>query len=166
MPVLRALYEANRTGNPLPRLKETIDLIFARDPAPRPGKNAPPFQIFDGKRLLPIPDYLARHPRPDLVELDKRMRWLGAGPYGDRAGDIVLTARASMLLPIQNRYYFSVARHYSWHGSPTLQDSHIPLILAEQGDSGKRLKSIVEQVAGDSPSALDVAPLVRALLAR
>jgi hypothetical protein len=35
------------------------------------------------------------------------MRWLSAGPYGNRAGDILLLARACTNLPIQSRYFFA-----------------------------------------------------------
>ena len=51
--------------------------------------------------LVPIHEYLHKHPRPDLVDLEQRMNWLGAGPYGYRAGDIVLLPRACMNLPIR-----------------------------------------------------------------
>ncbi len=37
--------------------------------------NARPLEIFDGEKLLPIYEYLRKHPRPDLIELDQRMRW-------------------------------------------------------------------------------------------
>lgn len=106
MPVVRAFYRVNTTGQPIPQLKGTLDLIFAREPRP-PGQLALPFEIFDGKKLVPIPEYLAQHPRPDLLQLDKRMQWLGAGPYGDRAGDIVLLARSGLERPIEERFYFS-----------------------------------------------------------
>jgi hypothetical protein len=165
MPVVRAFDKANRTGDPIARLKGTIDLIFAREPVP-PGQNAKPFEIFDGTKLVPIRDYLQAHPRPDLVDLSERMKWLGAGPYGNRAGDILLLSRASMQLPIQDRYYFAGESHYSWHGSPNMHDSNIPLILAQKDDSGERLRDIVRSIAGDSPTELDVTPLVRALFGR
>ncbi len=164
MPVVRAFYTVNETGDPIPELKGTLDLIFAREPRP-PGQNALPFQVFDGKKLVPIPEYLARHPRPDLLQLDARMKWLGAGPYGERVGDIVLLARSGLERPIEDRFYFSHP-YRSWHGSPTLQDSHIPFVLARQGDTGKRLQTIVKAAMGKFPSQLDVVPLVRTLIGR
>ncbi|MGH7934722.1 MAG: alkaline phosphatase family protein [Candidatus Binataceae bacterium] len=163
LPVLRGLFRDNRTGLPVAQLKGSIDLIFSRRPA-APGKAARPFEIFDGRRLVPIDEYLKRHPRPDLVELKQRMDWLGAGPHGDRAGDIVLLARACMDIPIQDRYYFAAETHYSWHGSACLQDSHVPLILAQPGGSGEDLEDIVEDSAGDAATEMDLTPLVRALL--
>jgi hypothetical protein len=161
MPVVRAFYNVNTTGEPIPQLKGTLDLIFAREPRP-PGQPALPFQVFDGKRLVPIPHYLARHPRPDLLQLDTRMRWLSAGPYGHRAGDVLLLARSGLERPLEERFYFSKP-YRSWHGSPTLQDSHIPFILARQGDTGERLQALVTAAMGAFPSQLDFVPLVQAL---
>jgi hypothetical protein len=93
------------------------------------------------------------------------MNWLSEGPYGDRAGDIVLITKASMSLPIQERYYFSYVSYFAWHGSLTLQDGHIPLIVAKSDVSGQQLKRTVEKVVADPPSALDVTPLIESLLA-
>src|SRR5215469_11205136 len=93
MPAVRAFDYVNRTGTPIPRLKGTLDLILARG-QPSPGRQPMrPFEIFDGKKLVPIYSYLKAHPRPDLLKLNERMRWLGVGPYGNRAGDIVLLTR-------------------------------------------------------------------------
>ena len=164
MPVVRAFDYVNRSGTPIPRLKGSLDLIFARRPVP-PGKTPLPFEVFDGKKLVPIYSYLAAHPRPDLLKLNERMRWLGVGPYGDRAGDVILLARSGLTIPIEDRYYFS-GPYRSWHGSPSPQDSHVPLILACQGKNGAALRDLVTRVAGTQPSQLDVTPLVRAVLGR
>jgi hypothetical protein len=166
LPVLRALYSSNGTGRPIAGLKDTLDLIFSRDPGSGSATNAPPFEIFNGQRLVPIHAYLSEHPRPDLVDVERRMRWLSEGPYGNRAGDIMLMAKAGMALPIQDRYYFSYATYYAWHGSLTLQDSHIPLVIAKKGASGEALKGMVDKVVGNPPSALDVTPLIVSLMAR
>jgi len=162
MPVVRAFHKVNTTGDPIPQLKGTLDLIFAREPRP-PGQPARPFCIFDGKRLVPMKTYLARRPRPDLPELEQRMQGLSTGPYGDRAGDILLLARSGLERPVEERFYFSGPYH-SWHGSPSQQDSHIPFILARKGDTGAQLQAIVDAVVGATPSQLDFVPLVRALL--
>jgi hypothetical protein len=164
MSAVRAFDSVNRTGTPIPRLKGTLDLIFARQPSPF-GQKQRPFEIFDGKRLVPIYAYLAAHPRPDLLKLNERMRWLGVGPYGNRAGDIVLLTRSGLTIPIEQRYYFSGPYH-SWHGSPSEQDSHIPLVLACQSKDGKDLHDLVRRVVGSQPSQLDVTPLVRAILGK
>ena len=161
---VRAFDYANRTGTPSPHLKGTLDLIFARKPVPE-GKTPRPFEIFDGKKLVPIYSYLAKHPRPDLLKLNERMRWLGVGPYGDRAGDVVLLARSGLTSPIAQRYYFS-GPYRSWHGSPSEQDSHVPLVVACQGKDGASLRDLVTRVAGTQPSQFDVTPIVRAILGR
>ena len=165
MPAVRAFDYVNRTGTPIPRLKGTLDLIFAREHMPPGWHPLRPFEIFDGKKLVPIYAYLKAHPRPDLLKLNDRMRWLGVGPYGNRAGDIVLLARSGLTIPIEQRYYFS-GPYRSWHGSASEQDSHIPLVLACQGKDGRDLQDLVERVAGSQPSQLDVTPLVRAILGR
>jgi predicted AlkP superfamily pyrophosphatase or phosphodiesterase len=161
MPVVRAFYKVNRTGRPFARLKGTIDLIFARRPVAA-GKAAGPFEIFDGRRLVPIADYLHAHPRPDLIDLETRMNWLGAGPYGNRAGDIVLLANSGSE-PIDQRYYFAAQTHYTWHGSADEMDSNMPLVLIQVGGDGERMRDIVERNAGNPLSEKDVTPIVRAL---
>jgi hypothetical protein len=161
MPVVRAFDKVNRTGRPFARLKGTIDLIFTRMPAPA-GKASPPFRIFDGHRLVPIGDHLKGHPRPDLVDLEERMDWLGAGPYGSRAGDIVLLANSGGV-PIERRYYFAAETHYTWHGSADESDSHIPLVLIQAGGSGDRMREIMQGSIGKQPSEKDLTPIVRAL---
>ena len=162
LPAVRAFYNSNKTGKPIPVLKNTLDLIFTRRPTP-PGKNTQEYEIFDGHRLVPIWKYLIRHPRPDLIQLDKRMEWLSMGPYGNRSGDILLLTRSGLNRPIEKRYYFS-APYYSWHGSASPQDSHIPLVVARKDFPGTKLKTMVNNVAGLQPSQLALVPLVRALL--
>ena len=161
-PVLRAFYHSNRVGRPIRKLKGTLDLIFTRRPAAA-GKAALPYEIFDGQELVSIHDYLIDHPRPDLPDLEERMESLSEGPYGNRAGDILLLARACMNIPIQHRYYFAAMTHYSWHGSACDQDSHIPFILVQQGGSGDQMRSILRKFGGDQPSEKALTPLVRAL---
>jgi hypothetical protein len=166
MPAVRALYRANQSGTPVPQAKGTIDLIFARKPV-SPGRVAAPFEIFDGRRLVPIGYYLKRHPRPDLVDLEQRMEWLGKGPYGYLAGEIVLLAKASTAVPLQERYYFAATTHYSWHGSADIYDSHIPFILAAQDVPGEALRHIVLDVQDTNSepfSQMELTPLVLALL--
>ena len=160
LPIVKAFYEANRTGDRVPQLKGTIDLIFSREPVAG-TQNAKPFQIFDGQQLVSIGAYLKQHPRPDLIDLERRMQWLGAGPLGNRAGDIVLLARACMNIPIENRYYFAGVTHYTWHGSACEQDSRIPFILAQAGGSGAAMQNLMRKVGGDSPSQMAMTPIVR-----
>jgi len=163
MEAVAALDAANRSGEGIPKMKGTLDLIFARAPS-GPGEDARAFEVFDGKGLVPIRDYLKVHPRPDLIRLEERMRALSVGPYGNRAGDVLLLARACADVPLNARYYFAATPHYTWHGSACEADGHIPFILARAQGSGVALKEVMSQVAGETPSALALTPLVRALL--
>jgi hypothetical protein len=164
LPVVRAFDAANRTGAGVSQLRGTIDLIFAREPRPF-GVDAAPFQVWDGEKLVPVGEYLREHPRPDLLDLERRMDGLSAGPYGNHAGDVLLLARTGLQHPIEERFYFSGVYH-SWHGSPTDEDSRIPLILAQPGGDGRRLRALVGRAAGEHPTQLDVTRLVLALLGR
>jgi len=159
IPVLKNFYRSNETGHPIPRLKGTLDLIFARQGVPS-GQNALPFEVFTGHKLVPIHDYLQIHPRPDLPDLERRMNWLAVGPYGNRAGDILLLPRACTNIPIEDRYYFAGMTHYTWHGSACEQDGHIPFILANPGKSGEQMRALMADFGGASPSERELTPLV------
>lgn len=162
--VVRAFDEANRSGAHVPELRGTLDLILARDPRGA-GTDALPFEVWDGGALVPVAEYLARNPRPDLLDLDARLRGLGAGPHGNRAGDILLLARSGGARPIEDRFYFS-GRYRSWHGSPDAQDSRVPLIVARAGVHGSDLRDFVRAAVGDAPAQLSVVRLVEAMLAQ
>jgi hypothetical protein len=95
------------------------------------------------------------------------MKWLGDGPYGGRAGDIVILTKASSSIPIKDRYYVATTDHYSWHGSPDLSDSNVTFALALDGGSGTVLQDIVSRVSrGGTFSQMDLTPLVLALIGR
>jgi hypothetical protein len=164
LPVVRAFDAANRTGALVPELRGTLDLIFAREPRPV-GEDALPFRVWDGRALVDIGDYLAATPRPDLLALETRLHELAAGPLGHRAGDVLLLAKSGAERPIEERYYFS-AEYRSWHGSPTAQDSRIPLLVARRGSSAAEIRAVVEAAVGTRPTQLDVMRLVLALLRR
>ena len=85
------------------------------------------------------------------------------GPHGDRAGDVLLLAKSGLNRPIEDRFYFSEP-YRSWHGSPSQQDSHVPIIVASPKAKGASLRELVLRVAGGNPSQLDIVPIVRALL--
>jgi Type I phosphodiesterase / nucleotide pyrophosphatase len=159
-PLARAIERENQTGRPIPRLKGTIDLIFTRLPT-RSNENAAPYEIWDRGRLVPISDYLNRYPRPDLIQLQQRMNWLSAGPYGDRAGDILLLARATG--PLTKRYAFGAEHYHSWHGSANWSDGNITFGLAQCGGSGELMRKIMQRVTDDQPYENDLTPIVRSL---
>jgi hypothetical protein len=160
--VVRAFESANRTGAGAPGMANTLDLILARVPRP-PGTDALPFQVWDGERLVPVADYLALNPRPDLLDLERRLNDLSAGPFGHRAGDVLLLARAGADRPLDERYYFS-AEYRSWHGSPSDQDSRIPLVVTRRSMEGAAIRETVRSAVGDAPSQLDIVDLVLHLL--
>jgi hypothetical protein len=162
LPVLQAFVQANSVGSPIPALEGTLDLVLARATGAA-GTDAPPFEVFDGERLVPVGEYLRRNPRPDLLRFEERIRGLGAGPFGNRAGDILLLARSGASRPIEERFYFSGPYH-SWHGSPEPQDSEIPLVVARRGADASRIRALVEPHLSPSPSQLDLTPIVLALL--
>jgi hypothetical protein len=164
IPVVRAFDRANRTGEGVPDLRGTLDLILAR-PAQRWWQRGPrAFQVWDGEHLVPISEYLRQSPRPDLLRLDERMRDLATGPLGHRAGDVLLMARAGSAEPIESRFYFGREGYTSWHGSPSAQDSRIPIVVAHTGSSGSELRRMVEPVMGATPSQIEFARLIRTLL--
>jgi hypothetical protein len=162
LPVVRAFDRANRFGEGVPELRGTLDLILSREPRP-PGEPALPFQVWDGERLVPVGEYLAATPRPDFPDFEERLRGLGEGPYGHRAGDVLLIAKSGMNRPIEERFYFSRV-YSSWHGSPEWQDSRIPIVVARTGSTGDEIRAVVREVVGDRPSQLHVTPLVLRLL--
>jgi hypothetical protein len=162
LPLAQAFDRASREGALVPELRGTLDLIFVREP--RPVGEAPvPFEILDGDRAVPIAEYLRRHPRPDLLRLEERLRDLATGPHGHRAGDLLLLARSGMNRPVEDRFYFSSVNH-SWHGSPEAQDSRIPFVIAHPAQSGEAIRRRVGPLVGDAPSQKDVVPVLEALL--
>ena len=162
LPVAKAFYDANRAGSSIPELVGTLDLIFARESSP-PNQPAKPFQVFDGEKLVPIPEYLARNPRPDLLDLQARLDGLAVGPYGHRAGEVLLLTRLCVDDPVDQRFYFSIP-YTSWHGSPSRQDGTIPMLLIREGASGEQLRDELHAAVGPKPSQLSITPLIRALL--
>jgi len=68
--------------------------------------------------------------------------------------------KACMNVPIQNRYYFAWMTHYSWHGSACEQDGHIPFILVRANGSGQKMRSIMSNFGGASPSGREMTALV------
>ena len=159
-----AFHQVSTKGERVPELKDTLDLAFTRQPE-RPGARARAFGVVQGNRLLSIPEYLQQHPRPDLIRLTERMSWLAEGPYGDHAGDIVLLSHSGLERPIEGRYYFS-GRYHSWHGSPSAQDSRVPLVVVHSRRSEADLSKVCTEAIGRSPGVLDITPLITRLIQR
>ena len=66
--------------------------------------------------------------------------------------------------PIAKRFYFSNKQYTSWHGSPSAQDSEIPLVLIRKSATGAQLAAELEAAVGKRPSQLSVTPLILSLL--
>jgi hypothetical protein len=162
--VAEAFRAASATGAGVPALRGTLDLVLAREPRPV-GRPPAPFQVWDGRRLRPVGEWLRAHPRPDLLELERRLRELATGPRGHNAGDVLLLARTGTERPIAERFYFSGLYH-SWHGSPAAQDSRIPLLVARAGMPGAAVRERVHRAVGARPDQLGITPLVLDLLGR
>ncbi len=160
---VRAFAAAGRTGVGASKLEGAIDLVFARKSGGViPGE---PFQVWDGKALVPVGAYLAANPRPDLVDLERRLEALAVGRYGHRSGDVLLLSRYREDDPESQRYYFS-ASYRSWHGSPSRLDSEIVFALAHRASTGAALRARVREAVGATPSQRDVTPLILDLLGR
>lgn len=157
---LRAASDADTSG--VGGLSGVLDLIFVRASDPS-GQTSPPFQVLHEGEAVPVAEYLRRHPRPDLVRLEERLGWLTDGPLGHRSGDILLLAKAGSDRPIEERFYFGAPR-VSGHGSASPSDSHISLVLAREGASGEALRQRLRDAVGESPTQLDVTPLILSLL--
>jgi hypothetical protein len=150
LPVAEAFYRSSRDGAPVAQMQGTIDLVLTRRPL-RFGEEDRPFQVYVGDgRLEDVASHLARHPRAGYVLVDERLRDLGAGRLGERAGDILLIARDGAERNIADRYYFS-ATYQSWHGSPSSKDSQVPFILAHPQRTRAELRALVRRLPGRSP---------------
>ncbi|RYE80918.1 MAG: hypothetical protein EOO74_01345, partial [Myxococcales bacterium] len=162
VPLAEAFYRNNLDGSLVPELKGTLDMVLTRQPRPHAQEDLP-FQVYvgDGK-MVPVPAYLAAHPHPTYEDLDERLRDLAVGPFGERAGDILLIAHNGDRTSSDERYYFATLYH-SWHGSPSRDDSDIPLIVAHPGKSSQELARLTHGAIGDRPKQQKFTDLVLTL---
>jgi hypothetical protein len=157
-----AFYKNNDDGSLVPELKGTLDMILTRRPKPY-AENDLPFEVYVGAgKLVPVEKYLEEHPHPTYVAVAARLRDLGEGPHGERAGDVLLLAHNGDRDAPGQRYYFAEPYH-SWHGSPSRRDSDIPLIVGRAGDSTDAIRDIVRQALGDQPHQQKVTDLLLSL---
>jgi hypothetical protein len=146
----QAFHDANETGRYARGMKGTLDMVLARRPSADPEQQAP-FSVYVGDgRLVSIGQYLAQHPHSTYVDLEQRLRDLAVGRYGARAGDVLLIAANGNRDKPEQRYYFA-SRYRSWHGSPSRQDSEIPLIVAHPRHTAAELARTVQQALGKKP---------------
>lgn len=154
-----AFHAASTDGAGVPGMKGTLDLVLARRPRPYAEVDEP-FQVYvGGGRLIPVEAWLAANPRPTYRALDARLRDLGVGPRGERAGDVVLIATNGGEDAPEDRFYFA-APYRSWHGSPSAQDSEIPLIVAHPDHDAAAIRRRVAAVLGPVPRQQKIADLL------
>ncbi len=145
-----AFHENNEDGYLVPEMRGTLDMILTRRPQPY-AENDLPFEVYVGEgKTVPVEKYLEEHPHPTYVDVASRLRDLGEGPHGERAGDIILLAHNGDRDVPAERYYFASPYH-SWHGSPSRQDSEIPFIVGRPGESTETLRGLVRHALGESP---------------
>ena len=159
LPLAEAFHSNNIDGNLAPRLKGTLDLILTRKPKPYAEKDLP-FEVYvgDGK-TLPIGAYLEAHPHPTYVQAEVRLADLAVGAHGERAGDIMLIANNGNRDIPDERYYFA-SPYRSWHGSPSRQDSEIPLIVANPKFSAEQIHQRITPLLGPAPRQQKVADIL------
>ena len=150
LPAAEAFFRANRDGTGDPRMQGTLDMILVRHPRPYAEIDLP-FDVYvgDGK-TVPLEEYLAQHPHPTYVDFPERLRGLAVGLHGERAGDILLLAHDGDVDRIDQRFYFASPYH-SWHGSPSRQDSEIPLIVAHRRHDAATIGRWVDHRLGAHP---------------
>jgi hypothetical protein len=159
LPLAEAFFKNNQDGELAPRLKGTLDLILTRRPKPYAEQDLP-FEVYvGGGRTVPIGVYLQEHPHPTYIETETRLRDLAVGPRGERAGDIMLLAHNGDRDIPDERYYFANP-YRSWHGSPSRQDSEIPLIVANPRFTTEQIQERVTRVLGAAPRQQKVTDLL------
>ncbi|HEY2366700.1 MAG TPA: alkaline phosphatase family protein, partial [Polyangiaceae bacterium] len=141
---------------------ETLDMVLTRRPRPYAEEDLP-FEVYvgDGK-LVPVETWLAQHPHPTYVDLAARLRDLAVGPFGERAGDVLLVAHDGDRDTPADRYYFA-APYHSWHGSPSHRDSDIPLVVANARRPRADVAAIARAALGEHPSQAKITDLMLAI---
>lgn len=145
--VAEAYWGNDRDGQLVPEMRDTLDMVLVRT-RESDAAEGDIFEVYVGNgETQPIADYLEAHPHPNYVRVSARIQELARGPYGDRAGDVILIAHNGDRDDPNERYYFA-SLYQSWHGSPSHRDSDIPLIVAHRDKSRGELKASVDEVFG------------------
>ncbi len=164
VPAADAFYRNNLDGSLAPGMKGALDLVLTRKAVPV-SEDDLPFEVYVGNGKTEALDaYLRAHPHPTYVAFASRLRDLAVGPHGERAGDVLLLAHNGDRSQVQDRYYFASLYH-SWHGSPSKEDSRIPLIVAHPKRTSAELKATVRSFLGAHARAQDVGALLVGLRA-
>ncbi len=154
-----AFFRADRGLGAVPEMKDALDMILVRTGASAEA-TTPVFEVYTGHgESQPIPAWLAEHPRPSYAHLAERIDDLTVGPYGARAGDVILIAENGNTDDIDRRRYFASLYH-AWHGSPSYRDADIPLIVAHPQHASAELAERVRQVTGGAPGQRRIAEVL------
>ena len=160
-----AFYRNNETGAVAPGMRGALDMIFVREPR-RVGEVQRPFEVYvGGGKTMTVDAYLAEHPHPTYIDVSRRLDELAVGRHGDRAGDILLLAHDGDRDTPEERFYFAKPFR-SWHGSPSKQDSEVPLIVANPHVSAAAIEAWVGAKLGDRPYQRKLADIVLGLRAK
>jgi predicted AlkP superfamily pyrophosphatase or phosphodiesterase len=167
--VAKGFYDASDHGAGCAGMKGTLDLVLARRPVPA-GKPPLPYEVFDGKGLVPLAQYLAAHPRASYIDLPERLRDLAVGPYGDRAGDVMLIANNGDREVPAERYYFATScsrfvTRIEWHASSLSRSSppspSAPLPARQRRSASSSIASWRSWTTAPSPGAPSTASSTR-----
>ena len=154
-----AFYRANTDGTGSPGMRGTLDLILTRKPKPFKDLDLP-FEVYlGGGKTQGVDDYLATHPHPTYVATAARLHDLAVGLHGERAGDVLLIAHNGDRDKAEQRFYFA-SPYRSWHGSPSRDDSAIPLIVARSIEHTQDIGARVHRVLGDRPFQQKITDLI------
>jgi len=163
--VAEGFYRNNDTGALAAGMRGTLDMIFVRKPKPA-GAIALPFEVYvGGGKTMGVDAYLAQHPHPTYVDVARRLEELAVGRHGGRAGDVMLLAHDGDRDTPEERYYFAKPFR-SWHGSPSKQDSEVPLIVANPHVAAAAIHAWVGVKLGDRPYQRKVTDIVLGLRAK
>lgn len=160
--VAQVFFQNNQKGDRIPLMQDTLDMVLVRT-GPSEDASGPVFDVYLGEgRTQPLAAYLAAHPHPGYLNMTERLQNLTLGPYGNRAGDVILVAHNGDRKEIAERYYFASLYH-SWHGSPSIKDTQVPFILAHPTKKRAELQSHVSQAMQADNSVAAVTRLLLSL---
>ena len=138
------------TASLVPALRGTLDLVLVRRPRPVADDDLP-FEVYVGHgRPQPIAAYLRAHPHPTYVDFERGC----ATSRSDRTASAPATcssSRTTATAPAPTGASTSRRRYRSWHGSPSRQDSEIPLIVAHPKVSTDAIEALVRNALLPAP---------------
>lgn len=150
LPMADAFFRADATGERVPQLAGTLDLVLTRRPRPHAEVDLP-YEVYVGEgKTIPVETYLTTHPHPAYVDLAQRLRDLSVGVHGERAGDVMLFAHNGDRSRPEERFYFAEP-YRSWHGSPSRADSEVPFIVAHPRLPSDALRRRLDRHLADRP---------------